>query len=65
MPGLDQLLERVEDHRLAPDGQEVLVGHLGQREQPRAGAAGEHDPTQLWCAHRCAPAAMRTEYCRS
>src|SRR5262252_6900190 len=65
--GLDQLLDRVEDHRFAPDWQEMLVRHLGQREEARSGPPGQDDPAQLVRAHRLAPApvASRTAYWRS
>src|SRR5215831_10918451 len=65
--GLDQLLDRVEDHGYAPDLQEMLVRHLGQREEARSGPPGQDDPAQLVRAHRLAPApvASRTAYWRS
>jgi len=39
----DQLVDAMHNHRLAPDGQQMLVGHARERKQPRAGAAGEND----------------------
>src|SRR5206468_739265 len=38
-----ELADRVEDHRLAADGQQVLVGDLSEREEPRAGPSREDD----------------------
>ena len=38
-----QRLDRVVDHRPVVDRQQVLVGDDRQREQPRGGAAGQHD----------------------
>src|ERR1035441_3525033 len=37
-PGFDQGLDRVVDHRLVVNRQQVLVGDLGEREKPAAGA---------------------------
>ena len=42
-PGPHQGLDRVVDHRLVVDRQQVLVGDLGQGQQTRAQTAGEDD----------------------
>ena len=47
--GLPQRLDRVEDHRLVVDGQEVLVRDPRQRIEPRAGAAGEDHALHRRC----------------
>ena len=42
-PGVHQRLDRVIDHRLVVDRQQMFVGDLGEREQSASGASGQHD----------------------
>ena len=41
--GIDQSLDRVVNHRLVVDRQQMFVGDFGQRKQTAAGSAGEDD----------------------
>ena len=57
-PGVDQCLDGVVDHRFVVDGQEMLVGDAGEREQPGSqssrqdDAAHERPPRVLWVMGR-------------
>ena len=42
-PRVHQRLDRVIDHRLVVNRQQMLVGDFGERKQAAAGAAGEND----------------------
>jgi len=45
--------QRIIDHRLVEDRQELLRHHAGQRVQPRARAARQHDPLHQLFASAC------------
>ena len=53
--GIDQRLDRVVDHRLVVDGQQVFVGDFGEGKEPAAGSAREDDAFHMqqigYCLH--------------
>ena len=42
-PHARELLDGIVDHGLAPDREQMLVGHLGQRPKSRSGSARQHN----------------------
>src|SRR6266852_3793546 len=52
-PRQHQSAERIVDHRLVVDGQQLFRNRLGDRIKPRSGAPGKYNAlTQNWRAHR-------------